>query len=299
VLTRQVFRLMASASFVGATVWACSGGTGSNTGFGNDTSSTGGSTNGSNTSNNGGSGNSSNYGSGGTSTNGGGTSTVGGGTSTVGGGSSTTAGSSSIVGGGTTGCAGAAGSIYAPTTCDATKAASALPVSNCYYTGTTGTAAMGYVYPYGDGVSTGCVDSAALCGKGAPAAAGPTFANYGSGFGVNVNQASGASTSGSVMPTATGLTWAVTGTMPAYGIQISITAGTGSCSAASGCCFRPGAAVMSGVTPWSMFTQFCYNSPAEAGAGLQGTDGIAKINFQAITGAAATTYDFCVTSLSF
>ena len=297
-LTRQVFRLIASASFIGASVWACSGGTG-NTGFGGDTSTSNNGNSSNNNSTN--SGGNSSYSGGGTTTNGGGgTTTGGGGTTTTGGGGSSTAASSSIVGGTSgTGCAAAAGSIYAPASCDATNAGSAQAASNCYYTGTTGTAAMGYVYPYGDGTSTACVDSAAICGKGSVGAANPpTYSVYGSGFGINVNQASGASTSGSVTPTATGLTWAVSGTMPLYGIQISITAGTGPCAAASGCCFRPATTATSGTTPWSMFTQACFN-PAEAGAGLSGSDQISKINFQAISGTAATTFDFCVTSLAF
>lgn len=292
-VTRQVFRLMASASFIGATVWACSGGTG-NTGF-TDTNTN--STNGTNTNSTNGS-SSTTYGNGSTTTNNGGTTTNNGGTTTTTGGNTTSATSTSLVGGGGTGCAGAG--IYAPTTCDATKAAGALAVSACYYTGTAGTAAMGYVYPYGDGTSTACVDSAALCGKGSVGAQNPpTYSIYGSGFGVNVNQASGATTSGSVTPTASGLTWAVSGTIPAGGLQISITAGTGPCAAASGCCFRPAAGTMSGMTSWSSFTQACYNPPAEAGAGLSMADGISKINFQGVSGMAASTYDFCVTALSF
>jgi hypothetical protein len=53
------------------------------------------------------------------------------------------------------------------------------------------------------------------------------------------------------------------------------------------------------VIPWSGFTTACYN-PAEAGAGFQASDGIDKINFQAISSTAgAGPFNFCVTTLSY
>jgi hypothetical protein len=290
---------------VGVSIWACSSSS-PNTGFGNPSNSNGG--NGS--SNNGNSSNGQTYGGGGTSTNnntGFGNTTnnnTGGGNTTAnntGGGNTTTAGGTTTAAGGQTGCPAASGAYTTSTSCSAAKASGALALSNCFYTSANPSAmGQGYGYVFGDGTSTVCLDSTNLCGAGSTAKADAAFTLYGSGFGVNLNQSSGGVSSGTVTPTASGLTWAITAaTAPTYGLQIVIVANSGPCSTASGCCFRPPAGTTSGMTPWSMFTTACYN-PAEAGAGFTSSDGIDKINFQAISSTAGPgPFDFCVTSLSY
>jgi hypothetical protein len=78
-----------------------------------------------------------------------------------------------------------------------------------------------------------------------------------------------------------------------YGLQITITGGD-----MMQYCYRPAAATTSGTTPWADFTVNCYDMPP--GAAFVPSVQITQLQFQAITGAAAGAWGFCVQSgLSF
>jgi hypothetical protein len=300
---RKAFRFLSTASFVSVTIWACSSGS-PNTGFGGPTNNGGGSNtsnNNGNTSNNGqtyGSGNSTNNntGFGNTSTNGGTTN------NNTGGNTTTTAGGTTTPAGGNTGCPAQTGAYSTATSCAATMAASALSLSNCFYTSANpSTMGEGYAYVFGDGTSSVCLDSTKFCTKGSVGISSSTV--YGAGIGVSLNQSSGGGTAATVTPTATGLSYSISA-MPANGLQISITSDTGACTAAAspsgaGCCTRlTGSAPASGTIPWNSFVPGCFN--ADAGTtGFAPSEGLDKINFQVIAGTAATPFDFCLTQLSY
>jgi hypothetical protein len=178
--------------------------------------------------------------------------------------------------------------------------------SACFYNGGTGKGG-GYTFNYGDNSggacpgSTSCVNPANLCTTGATVAHGTSYACYGNGFGVNLYQTSGGGDAGAVTSTAAGLTWALTGTVPPNGVQISITAPSGPCSSANnGCCVQVTTTLTSGTsttTPWSSFKPYCYL--ADAGGGFTPTDGLNQIQFQALSGTTTQTYDYCVTTLTY
>jgi hypothetical protein len=159
--------------------------------------------------------------------------------------------------------------------------------SSCYQS-TVGTG--GYAFENHDSMSTGCIDSMSLCGSGMLAAAGPTYLNYGATIGITVGQSSGATAKAGVTPTAAGLTWAVSAVTPfPYGMQITIMGGDG-----MPYCYRPPVATTSGTTPWADFTVNCYDMPP--GAAFVPSVQITQLQFQAITGAAAGAWGFCVQS---
>lgn len=177
--------------------------------------------------------------------------------------------------------------------CSATKASGAVALSSCFYTGTG--SAGGYAYYFGDTMSTSCVNSDSLCGSGNVVMADSAYKYYGSGFGISLDQTSGGGDAGAYTSTASGLTWAVSGSAPSF--QISVVAASGPCATAAGCCYRPTGT--SGTIPWGSFTTTCYN-PGEAGAGFAASAGLLKINFQTssnMTG--AQTFNYCLTTLTY
>ena len=148
----------------------------------------------------------------------------------------------------------------------------------------------GYAYVSLDmGGSTGCVDSTAFCGAGMLVPAGPTY-YFGAAIGFAVGQSSGAMAKAGVTPKATGLTWGLSaGAILPYGLQITVTGGDG-----MPYCYRPPVATTSGTTPWASFTVNCYDTPP--GAAFAPATQITQLQFQAITGAAAGAWGFCVQS---
>jgi hypothetical protein len=153
----------------------------------------------------------------------------------------------------------------------------------------------GYGFAYDDMVaSTSCVLSTALCGAGSTGVASTTV--WGGGIGFNLNQAMA---TGSMSPpvdaypiptTATGITYALSsleGTM-----RIVLTTS----DAPDGYGYTLTAA--SGTVPWASFNTTPW-APA-TGTALTGAPQNAQaIEFEVVAGAAPTSFNFCVTSVSF
>ncbi len=290
-LTRQVFRLMASASFLGATVWACSSGT--NTGFGNDTSSGNVNSSSSMSSNNGGGNSNTSYGGPGSSTTNGNTST-GGNTSAIVG-SSSTAASSSIIGGTTAGCG------MPPVACSANPATGAIPLANCFQ---SMFGSGGYAYPVSDsmkgGGSMACVNTGNLCGSG-NTQIGMTIAStgqyaYGSGIGFDLGATPGGGTGTPATITKSSLSFTLSAAVPANGMQVQVTSG-----GVAYCAEVAAGATGPQTIPWTTFNTLCYNNPPDGGTlpAPATSDTISKILFQVNSGPMTTTWSFCVTALSF
>jgi hypothetical protein len=165
------------------------------------------------------------------------------------------------------------------------------------YSGGTGKGG-GYTFYFGDGTSTACVDTGALCTTGTTAVVNPpTYSLYGAGFGIGVNTATGTA----LTLASGGLTWAISGSgLPANGIQIGINSASGPCSGTNGCCYRPPMSMMTGSTiPWSKFVTDCFDTTPDGGTFNSASDGLLQIKFQVISGAATDAYNYCVTSLSY
>jgi hypothetical protein len=174
-------------------------------------------------------------------------------------------------------------------------------MTSCKQT-TVGDAGGGYAFQLVDcataGCSTACVDSSSLCGSGTTGIQNPpSYTIYGSGFGIDVSEgASAAAAKTPIMPNATGLTYTVDN-LPTNGLQIVLS--TPAFPSSAGPCYliKPGGAA-TGTILWSSFNTKCYDATPD-GTAFASTDGITGINFQVPASAAASTWSFCVTALSF
>jgi hypothetical protein len=281
---------------IGAAVWAC--GSSTPTGYGDNTNG-----NGSNSSNNNGSNNNSsshsNSGYGSNTGNNNGSSTTGNNNnSTTNNNNGSTSTGNNNPGTSSTASQGTGMACGMPAiACSAAVTSGAVATANCFYTGTKGGGSNFY---FADGMgSTACVDANALCSKGTTAAQGspPNYSIYGAGFGFQVNQTSNYGDAGS--PTlGASLSWAVSGTPPPS-FRIGISAFSGPCSGSSGCCYQTAAGAMSGTIMWNQFVTDCWDGASADGGTFSTSDGLFEIKFQANAGSAATSYDYCVTSISY
>ncbi len=214
--------------------------------------------------------------------------------------SGTTSGTASSSGSTTPGCA------YSGTA--AAGAISFMPMGMSGMGGYQSTVGMGgYAYTFNDapapvgtgmcspGAATACIDAAALCVSGTTgiASLSAPYNCYGAGFGINVGQVSGSPTAGTFMVPATsaGITYNLSGfpTIAGGGMRIQATvAGTTYCAAINS---------GMGMVPWTSLTVACYNS---GGATLTAPPtALTNVEFTLDDGTAPTTYDICVTALSF
>jgi hypothetical protein len=162
-----------------------------------------------------------------------------------------------------------------------------------------GLGAGGYAYEYSDftatpsGPSIACLNSSVFCGGGST---GTATQGYGAGIGVNLNQVAGsmgAPGTYTVPTSKSGIAYTLTSLpTPSARILIDNPAGNDYCAAIT---------MASGMVPWSAFYPRCYNLPAgDAGAPLGSAPaGATHVEFQVNSGAAAGSFNFCVTSLSF
>jgi hypothetical protein len=230
---------------------------------------------------------------------GGSSGSAGSGGGTSGGGSGSSGASSGSIGSssGASGSGSGAGMTAGPppdggSTCPATVASNAIPLSGNYLSaGTVGKG--GYAYSYEDGKgSTACMTSAALCGKGSTAVADAAGTIWGAGIGINLNQAA-ATTSASpavdtTQATGTGVQYALSN-LPPQGMRIVIDSG------GTDYCAPIGSA--SGIVYWSSFNTKCWD---DSGTALTGPPATAThLLFQITADAASTPFDVCVTGVSF
>jgi hypothetical protein len=120
---------------------------------------------------------------------------------------------------------------------------------------------------------------------------------YGSGFGIDVSEGAGAGgTKTPITPGPTGLSYTLDN-LPTNGLQIVLS--TPAFPASAGPCYliKAGGAA-TGTIPWASFNTKCYD-PTPDGTAFAASDGITGINFQVPASATASTWNFCVTALSF
>jgi hypothetical protein len=154
----------------------------------------------------------------------------------------------------------------------------------------------GYAFAYSDGVSTACLDAAALCATGTTGVNPPTTV-YGSGIGFNLNQAMATGTvSPPISPfTATGLGLSYKlSSLPAQGVRIAIDGPEIAGVATDYCAVL---STTSGTVAWAKFNSKCWD---DSGVFLTGPPTNAThIEFQVPAVATATPFNFCVDSVAF
>jgi hypothetical protein len=155
----------------------------------------------------------------------------------------------------------------------------------------------GYTFAFSDatssppGGSSACVESSAFCGKGLSAAIDPANYTdpYGGGIGVNLNQVLGA-TPAEYTPTGTGGV--------AYSLS-DLPAGTRLVIDNDGVEYCANLTSATGTVTWGMFTPMCYLPASMQGTALANPPVATHIEFEIPSPAAAESWDFCVTALSF
>lgn len=225
----------------------------------------------------------------------GGSPAAGGSTQTGSGGSTVIVGSSggstTVVGsGGSTMGAGGAVALCSPQ--PTSKGGIACPAGLC----TVGTFS-GYGFKYSDadggkaGKSTICMAPDSLCAAGTTGAQDPpTYATWGAGIGFNLSPASSGTTATPVQLGGTGITVTFSSLPSPGGARVQMTVG--------GADYCANVLTPTATLLWSDFNTKCWNK-AEAGAvALAGAPLTPKIQFQAVAGALAGTFDFCITALT-
>lgn len=117
----------------------------------------------------------------------------------------------------------------------------------------------------------------------------PPFSNTGGGIGVNIDQVMGGVPE-SYTPTGRGIFYTVT-SLPSTGLRLDVVG-------ADGTVYCANLTVTSGMVPWATFNTKCYDTP-EDGTALTAAPLTSEVEFQAAPNAAAVSWDFCVTALSF
>jgi hypothetical protein len=183
--------------------------------------------------------------------------------------------------------------------CGAAIVAGAIALENTPSAGICGWSTVGlggYAYAYQDsGGSTACVDATAFCGEGTTVAQG--IASYtttwGAGIGISIDQALFSDLEGVVVPTSAGLSYAVSN-IPMNGLRINLK------TPAFPLTSEPCAQITetTGTIPWNSFSTTCWTEASDAGV-FSPSDGITDIQFQVMTTPEESSWDFCVTSLSF
>jgi hypothetical protein len=170
------------------------------------------------------------------------------------------------------------------TTCSA-PTTGGIALENCVPVAITDNSS-GYVVATGDGMSTACVDTNAICGSGMTMSQGtpPNYNIYGSG--ISVGLGSGVAATGS------GLTYAVS-SVPMYGLELSVTTAAGEYYAEV-----PAGSTGSGTIMWSTFNTTGYLPVPDGGMFSPTGATITSVGFQVNAGAEAVSWTLCVTALT-
>ncbi len=121
------------------------------------------------------------------------------------------------------------------------------------------------------------------------------YSNWGSGIGINVDQASGSPIdTTTVVPTASGLTYSVS-SIPTLGLRIQLKTPAAAFTQNQPCY---NIKTTTGMIPWSSFVSDCWDTTPDGGV-FSPSDGISGINFQVAGATEASTWAFCVNSVSF
>lgn len=201
---------------------------------------------------------------------------------------STGTGSSTGTGTGTGSSAGFCGTsgMYAMP-CSAAVAAGAITLANCVANTIFPMMSGSYVSAYGDGTSTACVDTMALCATGMSTAKNTTGSLYGSGITITIPTG--------FTPSGTGLGYTLSA-LPTYGLQISVTDTAGNQYFFE---IPAGTTTLSGTVLWGTFnTHGDLGMTVPDGGPYSTAAGLTSIGFQANTGTAAASWTFCLTSLT-
>jgi hypothetical protein len=128
-----------------------------------------------------------------------------------------------------------------------------------------------------------------LCVAGTTAAQDPpTYSVWGAGFGFNLSPDTTTTTTVEVQLAGAGVTVALSSLPTGAEARVQVTVGT------TDYCAKMTTA--SQTLKWADFNSKCWD---KSGTALTAAPKTAKIQFQASSGTAAGTFDFCVTSLSF
>ena len=211
-----------------------------------------------------------------------------------GGGSGSNGASSSASGssGGSSASFGTSGAADSGPACMATISSGAIPLTSNYLSGSV-IGDGGYAYAYDDGMgSTACLDATALCATGMTAVTNASGSIWGAGMGFNLNQAMATGTASpavnSIAATGTGISYTLSN-LPPQGMRVVIDDG--------GSDYCVPIADASGNLNWASFNTKCWDN---SGTFLTGAPATAThIEFQVTADAAATPFNFCVTSVAF
>jgi hypothetical protein len=132
----------------------------------------------------------------------------------------------------------------------------------------------------------------AFCGRGTTAVQTSSNAStaWGAGIGVNLDQDVSGTGSGACAATGSGITYALSGSLPPQGMRIIIDSG--------GADYCAPLSAPSGSVPWSAFNTACWQPGS--GMSLSGPPAQAThVEFQVDTSSSSGAFDFCVTALKF
>jgi hypothetical protein len=150
----------------------------------------------------------------------------------------------------------------------------------------------GYNFTFVDptGKSTICMTPESLCGAGTTGAQDPpAYSVWGAGFGFNLSPLTTETTAVPVQLSGSGVTVTVSSLPTGADLRVQVNVG--------GTAYCAKMTTATQTLPWTSFNSTCW-TPTPAGA-LAGAPNTPNIQFQASSGTAAGTFDFCVTALSF
>jgi hypothetical protein len=166
------------------------------------------------------------------------------------------------------------------------------------------------MYDYWDGqngaagTSTVTIASGSACIAGTLgiSSAATSYASWGAGIGFNIGASVGTGASASPAPyqlTGSGINIQVS-SLPANGLRVVVSgpaSTTGTVGVTDYCAAVPtSAATAVAKIPWSAFSTDCWDTTPTGGV-LSAAPSTPHINVQAVSGSAASTFNFCVVSL--
>ena len=148
----------------------------------------------------------------------------------------------------------------------------------------------GYNFSFTDGkTSTVCMSPESLCAAGVTGAQDPpAYSDWGAGFGFNLSPDTTLTSIVELQLPGTGVSVTVSSLPTGADMRVQVTvAGTDYCAKMT---------TASATLAWTSFNTKCWDN---SGTALPGAPKTAKIQFQAASGTAAGSFDFCVTALTF